>query len=172
MQVLGLDPSTKTGWAIVKVDTAGVIQHETGVESFFGTGIHRMRQVADWVSVFLYDYNSSPFDLVVIEGYAYSNFHTLATLVEIGTALRLGLDHADYPYLDVSPTSLKKFVTGKGNAKKDLVMKEIYKRWGTEFDTTDEADAFGLAMVGVAVLDKSPVFFTADQRKLARSLGK
>ena len=54
--------------------------------------------------------------------------------------------------MEVAPTSLKKFVTGKGNAKKDLMLLSVYKRWG--FDTTNDnkADAYGLAQFGRALL--------------------
>ena len=50
--------------------------------------------------------------------------------------------------VEVPPSTLKKFVTGKGNAKKDQMMLAIYKRWGTEFDNNDAADAYALAQYG------------------------
>lgn len=43
------------------------------------------------------------------------------------------------------PGVIKKFITGKGNAKKELILKEVYKKY--KFDTTDNniADAFAIA---------------------------
>lgn len=49
------------------------------------------------------------------------------------------------PFEITPPTSLKKYITGKGTAKKNIIIKEIYKRWGIDFDSDDLADAYGLA---------------------------
>ena len=45
------------------------------------------------------------------------------------------------------PGEIKKFVTGKGNAKKELMLKEIYKRWGFETDNHNVADAYAIAQM-------------------------
>ena len=52
----------------------------------------------------------------------------------------------------VAPQALKKFVTGKGNVKKDQMKLAVFKRWGVEFPTTDETDAYALAQWGQARL--------------------
>ncbi len=52
-----------------------------------------------------------------------------------------------------TPGQIKKFVTGKGNAKKELMMKEVYKRWGFETDSHDIADAYAIARL-VEAIDK------------------
>ena len=44
-----------------------------------------------------------------------------------------------------TPGQIKKFTTGKGNAKKELMMKEAYKRWGFETESHDVADAYAIA---------------------------
>lgn len=45
-----------------------------------------------------------------------------------------------------SPTTLKKFVTGKAQGiKKELILKEVYRKWDYDTDSADKADAFGLA---------------------------
>lgn len=88
----------------------------------------------------------------VVEGYGYANPHTLATLVEVGTLVRVALLESKIPWLEVPPTSLKKFTTGKGNAKKELMMLEVFKRWGFEAKTNDQADAFALGQFGYSLL--------------------
>ena len=45
------------------------------------------------------------------------------------------------------PTQIKKFITGRGNAKKDVIIREVYKRWGFETDDHNIADAYGLAQM-------------------------
>ena len=46
--------------------------------------------------------------------------------------------------LKVPPMTLKKFAAGKGNAKKQEMLLQIYKRWGLEFTDDNAADAYAL----------------------------
>jgi crossover junction endodeoxyribonuclease RuvC len=57
----------------------------------------------------------------------------------------------NFTYISVPPCNLKKFVTGKGNCAKELIIKEVYKRWGFDTDNNNIADAYGLAMMGAAM---------------------
>jgi crossover junction endodeoxyribonuclease RuvC len=41
--------------------------------------------------------------------------------------------------------TLKKYAAGKGNAKKQEMLLQIYKRWGLEFNDDNAADAYALA---------------------------
>jgi crossover junction endodeoxyribonuclease RuvC len=43
--------------------------------------------------------------------------------------------------------TLKKFVTGVGNAKKNEMLLKTYQAWGIEFNDDNAADAYGLAMM-------------------------
>jgi len=45
----------------------------------------------------------------------------------------------------VPPATLKKFVTGRGNATKDLMMRTSNSEWGYNFTQDDVCDAHGLA---------------------------
>ena len=51
----------------------------------------------------------------------------------------------------VTPSQLKKFVTGKGNADKNVVMKEVYKRFHIDTDDDNTADAVVLGHIGLAL---------------------
>ncbi len=51
----------------------------------------------------------------------------------------------EVPFKVVAPGTLKKFVTGDGRAKKDLMLLKVYKKWGVEFDDDNLADAYSLA---------------------------
>lgn len=90
-------------------------------------------------------------DVIVIEGYAFGNAHTLATLVELGTVVRYDLMKKRMTYSEIAPTKLKKFVCGSGAAKKELMLKAVYQRWGFDTDDNNTADAFALAQVGMAL---------------------
>ncbi len=51
-----------------------------------------------------------------------------------------------YP-LRVPPTTLKKYATGRGNAKKPEVMLSVYKKWGVEILDDNLSDAYVLAKI-------------------------
>jgi len=59
--------------------------------------------------------------------------------------IRILLLKNDIQNVVCEPTVLKKFVTGKGQCKKDLMLMKIFKKWNIEFDNTDIADAYALA---------------------------
>lgn len=87
----------------------------------------------------------------VMEQYAYaaSQANYAASLGEVGACIKLawhrhtGSDH--FPRC-LSPGQIKKFSSGNGACKKDLVIKEVFRKW--KFDTDDDnvADAFALAV--------------------------
>jgi crossover junction endodeoxyribonuclease RuvC len=50
--------------------------------------------------------------------------------------------------------TLKKYAAGKGNAKKQEMLLQIYKRWGIEFNDDNAADSYALArLVGKTSID-------------------
>ena len=55
------------------------------------------------------------------------------------------------PFTVVQPTSLKKFVLGKGSGAKDLIMMHVFRQWGYISKTNDEGDAFGLAKIAQCI---------------------
>ena len=101
--------------------------------------------------------NGVPSDasLVIIEGITFmmSKTTALVQLAAINYIIRIGLWKRDIPFVIVSPPTLKKFVTGKGVAQKDIMMLETYKRWNISLTDNNICDAYGLARVGLAILD-------------------
>lgn len=101
---------------------------------------------------------------VFIEGYSFgSRGNAVLTMAEFGGVLRFllarrvcegaGPYHVDaIGITEVPPACLKKFVTGKGAADKTAMAIDAYKRWGVEFRTNDEVDAYSLARMGACVL--------------------
>ena len=84
-------------------------------------------------------------DLVVLEGYSFgSKGRALFDIAELGGIIRMTLLDHEYPYVEVPPSSLKKFATGKGNAPKDLMLVEAVKRLGYTGSDHNEADALFL----------------------------
>lgn len=89
-------------------------------------------------------------DLALIEGYSMNSQQGMWKLAEHGACLRQALLDRGWYLLEVAPTMLKKFATGKGNAKKAAVVSALSARYGVTFKTDDEADAFGLMQIGRA----------------------
>lgn len=145
MLVMGLDLSTCSGVAFV--DENKKVVHAQEVQFKKAKGLDRCSQIAGAILGLKEEYEPS---LTVIENYGFANAHSLVTLVEIGTIVRYFLYQLGAPFKVVPPNSLKKFVTGKGNAQKDQIMLSVYKQWGYEAATNNIADAVGLAMMGQA----------------------
>ena len=90
--------------------------------------------------------------LVLIEGYAYgAKGQAVISLGELGGVIRLALHDEDIPYLEIPPAQLKRFVTGKGNAPKQVMLMEVFDRWGEKHYDDNIADAFALMQLGLAV---------------------
>lgn len=62
----------------------------------------------------------------------------------------------------VSVPHVKLFCTGKGVAPKDLMIKEVYKRWRFDTCSNDQADAFTLQQIAKALQD--PARLTGFQK--------
>jgi crossover junction endodeoxyribonuclease RuvC len=143
VRALGIDPSTKTGLVLLGEDDQPLVKVVTAPGE---QGMARVQKIARSVSQFLSD--GRP-DVAVIEGYAFANKFTLVTLVEIGAILRLCLHESGIPWYYCPPSVLKKYATGKGNAKKPQVASSVESRWGFVAPSDDVVDAYVLAKIGL-----------------------
>lgn len=89
--------------------------------------------------------NSSNNLLFAVEGYTYATANSAHVMGELGGVVRTMLYEHRFDYIEVSPSHVKKYATGAGNAKKEQVIAHVLKRWGLLFSTSDEADAYVLA---------------------------
>jgi crossover junction endodeoxyribonuclease RuvC len=144
---VGLDTSTWVGMARVE---------QQDPEYYRGKGIH-FEGVDGWRRVQLianavYDTLElwQP-DLAIIENYALGMVKspaTIVTLVSIGAMIRSALYNRQIPWIEVRPSTLKKWTTGKGNAKKPEMAAAVKERWGYASPSDDVIDAFALAQFG------------------------
>lgn len=81
---------------------------------------------------------------VAIEGYSMHGKGDISLAPELGGIVRLGVIQFERIH-EVPPAVLKKFATGKGNATKDIVVKEVLRRWSFNTDDNNVADAYVLA---------------------------
>ena len=83
---------------------------------------------------------------VCIEGISFGSKGSGAdALAALNYVIQIFLHENNIPYDIVPPSKLKKFVCGNGQAKKNIMLKEIYKRWGEDFNSDDIGDAYSLA---------------------------
>ena len=97
--------------------------------------------------------------LAVIEDYAYGapSRTVVVKLAELGAVCKAALEASDIDYLTVSPSAIKKAITGKGTAEKDVVARELKRNYGIVFEEDkgfDLSDAAACAAWGVAYLGK------------------
>lgn len=83
-------------------------------------------------------------DVVLVEGYAFGRANQAHQMGELGGVVRLALYEAGLPFVEVPPSLLKSYATGRGNAGKADVLVAAVKRLGYEGANDNEADAFWL----------------------------
>lgn len=93
-------------------------------------------------------------DLWIIEDYFVGqNKKTTLSLAELGATIRYWLFSTRRSFINVIPSQLKKFIIGKGQGDKGLVMVRLFKFWGLETEENNTADALVLANMGVALYE-------------------
>lgn len=108
-----------------------------------------VRSALSWLADVI---NNFGVDVVVFEGYGFMTKSYAFARGEVGGFLRRAPWLLGLAVADAQPATLKKLATGKGNAEKEIVMREAYKRWGFEHDSHDVVDAFVAARVGALLL--------------------
>lgn len=92
----------------------------------------------------------------VREDYAYSqNDNADTPLKELGGVIRWEVE-AYAPLYTLPITSIKKFFFGKGNAKKEEMMKEAYKLYGFDGDQ-NQVDAMAVSLFTLCILRRDTV---------------
>lgn len=142
MRTCGLDLATTTGMALVGDDE----DRGKSVAITMVHGFQRLQLIAKdierTIDIWLPD-------LVIIERYAYcKNVASFIRLVEVGTLVRAALSARSHNWIEVPPTVLKKWTTGRGNASKDEMRLAVKERWGFTSESHDVVDAYALAQMG------------------------
>lgn len=155
---LGIDQSL-TGFALtaLMVDDPSVFQ--TWVYKSDKRGVARLADIHWWLqNKFDYVQKYGEITEIAMEGTVLASQSALV-LGELAATVKLACWHYfdihpmavyDYPEhlrvpLQIPPMTLKKYAAGKGNAKKQEMLMQIYKRWGIEFNDDNAADSYALA---------------------------
>lgn len=152
MKALGLDLSTKSGIIGLRAGITPADHPEVIYARQLNAKLKGLERTSEIAAGVLEAVSEVGPDEIVIEDYAFGvkpNKSALVTLVEIGTIVRYFLRQHGYAYCTATTNQVKKFATGQGNAAKDQVMMGIFKRFGFEAPTSDQADAFALAGIGL-----------------------
>lgn len=156
MRTVGLDLSlTATGIAVIEHRPSGlsVDLHSVGSKGHKGDTLKgRHARLDDLRDRIMRHVDGA--DLVVIEGPSFGAQRQGGTHDRAGLwwmvmdALHLW-DTGAAAVAEVPPATLKKYLTGKGNAGKDEVLLAVARRYADiDVRTNDQADALGLAAMG------------------------
>ena len=154
--LLSLDISIcHAGWALYdRADgtfTYGVIEPPKTMTEF----IPRMDFVRSQVAALLPGNKATWCDtvFVTLEGLAFAAQGNVALqLAGVGYFVRHALWRAGIKFKDITPNQGKKFLTGKHQCDKNLILKEVYKRYHFDVDDDNVADAINFNMIGRAML--------------------
>ena len=174
MKSIGIDLSL-TGTGVVVLEDGKLIHQELIKSKPVGDKpVDELRRIVKIVQGVHMCFGSHTIDIAVIEGLAFMARNTTA-LVQL-SALNYFTRHLlwgiETPFVIVAPTSLKKFVTGNGASKKDVMMMEVYKRWGVTMLDDNLCDAYGLAQVGLALKDGNSKATTKVQNEVLELIRK
>ena len=146
---LGIDPSfSGTGIVILNRDGSILSQKEISTQKINGNQYDietRMTRIAEEVKEMLVPYLER-IQVCYIEEISFgSSGEASAQLSALNYFIRVYLLNLKVTFYTISPGQLKKYITGNGNAKKNLMLKEVYKRWQVDFNSDNLADAYSLA---------------------------
>ena len=159
MRIVGLDPSTKTGF--VALDKDGQVLRAKELMGVGSKDPIRMITLIDEVIRHI-----EKDDLIVIEGFGFASQQAIQS-GGIGWGMRMALARRGMKYIEVAPNALKKFVgvtgwkgeTGnkqrlQGAEKKNAVMDAVEEHFGFIHSSDNVVDAYVLAQIGKSIKNR------------------
>jgi len=171
---IGLDLSL-TGTGVVVLKNGKIIKQKLIKSKPAGDNpVDELKRILKIINEIELVLSEELYGIAVIEGLAFMvrNATALVQLSALNYMIRAVLLKKNIPFIIVAPTSLKKFITGDGKSKKDVILMEVYKRYGVTIFDDNEADAYGLAQIGLALLGGNTKKTTAKQNEVIKLLSK
>lgn len=163
MKIIGLDiAQTTTGMARItkQIDVLSLNVGWSHVTSPKGKGSYddqeRAARTMGAVAAWMGSDGTQP-SLVVMEDFSFgSQMAGTRSVAMITGLIRYWIWKQKIPFVLVSPMGLKKFVCGRASSKgdkigKEIVNRELFRRFGHEVNQNDAADAVGLAYIGAGL---------------------
>ena len=145
---VGLDPSIR-GTGIIVLDQTGEIIEEKLFDCKDPNGIVE-KELINYEKEINFITNMVNRQAVYMEGPAYqATGQRILQMGAIHFMTRVLFFKNKVNFKVIAPGTLKKFVTGKGNTKQDLMLLTTYKKWGVEFENDNLCDAYGLARMAL-----------------------
>lgn len=153
VEYVGIDPSlTATGICIIDAHgKPGLKTIRTKPETFNHDQYFRLDFIADSIRDMIEKllnpvvFIERPFVNPKNVNDAQRDLYVLAHLI------RRRLHYGKKPFLDISPMTLKKFVCGRGNSEKSMMLMKVYQNWDISAADDNQADAVGLAHMAKAM---------------------
>lgn len=149
---IGIDQSL-TGFAVTFLQVSDPTQFVTYVYKSPYNGVQRLKDISEWLMEKFESFRDHYILDIAMEGTVLASQSALV-LGELSATVKLTIwdyfaDYDKQPHLQtplqIPPMTLKKYAAGKGNAKKQEMLLQIYKRWGIEFNDDNAADSYALA---------------------------
>lgn len=133
--------------------------------------LKRIQKIVSEIEDIVSEYNPT---ISVIENMAFGIQKTtsLTQLSALNFFTRAMLADYRVPFFLVAPTTLKKFITGKGNADKEVLMMMVYRDYKEQILDNNLVDGFGLSLIGAAVLDQPVKKLTVPQQEVIKLIKK
>lgn len=158
VRIIGLDLSlSETGFAIFskdenKIDGGSIKVSPKIIKQYnLTTTMSKIEYIVEQLN---YEFAVNRPALVVIEDTFCNprNMKTSKQLIQLGGVVRYILEIAGVPYIDIAPSKLKLYVTGKGNASKDEMVSTVNEKFGINVKNNNVCDAIGCCVYGVSTL--------------------
>lgn len=158
-KILGLDLSlNSTGWCFIKGDFL-----DYGLINTKEKGVKRLAYIEDKIIDLIYVFEPN---ITILEGYSFgSRGRATFSTGELGGIIRLLLLNQKIKTIIVPPTCLKKFITGKGNSGKEIMLMKTLSKYGIEFNNNNECDAYGLTQMGKVYLEGTNIKYEQEALK-------
>ena len=164
MKILALDVAASTGWAHSEGDDVTMVY---GLWKLYGDHGAKLRQLYGFVRESIDRYET---EIIAVEASFFHQKHRanavkkiqqLAPIQMVGSVMRI-------PVKEYAPATIKKFITGNGQASKSEVMDALARRYGMDITDDNVADAIGVLKVaesGMTDLNERQALRRAKKQK-------
>lgn len=133
-RILGLDQSlVETGYYF-DLNNYGTIKTKT-------KGTERLIEIRNKLKIIIESIKPT---IIVMENYSFGTKGMGFYMGELGGMIKILCHDLNIKLIIILPTHLKKFMTGKGNSEKSLMLLSVYKNYNLDTHNDNIADAFSL----------------------------